>query len=352
MKIKDKNILPIIQGGMGIGVSLSKLAGAVMLEGGMGCLSLAMPGYKRDDYHSQPIFANSEAIKEEITKAKEIAQGKGMLAVNVMVAGNHYGEYVRNACEAGAEAIISGAGLPLKLPEYVTDGVAIAPIVSSGRAAKLILKTWDMHYLRTADFIVIEGAMAGGHLGFKKEELLNNTYASNDEILKDVKEQIKPFEEKYNCTIPLIVAGGIYDGKDVAHYLNLGASGVQVGTRFIATIECDASDAFKQQIVDAKESDIMIIDSPAGFPGRAIRTQFLDKVKEARIPSKHCIKCLTPCNPSSTIYCISEALIEAVKGNLNDGLVFCGAKAYKIDKISDVKSIMNELMSEISEVQI
>lgn len=348
MQIKNKkDLLPIIQGGMGIGISLSSLAGAVMKEGGIGCISLAMPGYDLANYTTQPIQANTQAACEEIAKAKAIAQGKGMIAINCMVAGNNYDHYVREAVKAGAEAVISGAGLPLKLPEYVNEDTAIAPIVSSGRAARLLLKTWDMHYQRTADFIVIEGYEAGGHLGFKKADLLNGACLSNEEILKEVQIAIQPFEEKYQVKIPLIVAGGVFDGKDVAKYIELGADGVQVGTRFIATKECDASEAFKQCIIDAKEEDIVLIDSPVGFPGRAIHTAFLDKYHEARIPSKHCVNCLIPCNPASTIYCISEALIHAVQGDLDNGLVFCGSNGYRINEMSDVKTIIADLMSEI-----
>lgn len=272
MKIRDKQLtIPIIQGGMGVGVSLSNLAGSVMKEGAMGCISAAHPGYLDEDFESNSVQANKKAIHYHAQKARKISQGKGLLAINIMVASRDYETYVKESIEAGYDAIISGAGLPLSLPEYTKDSdILIAPIVSSGKACRLILKSWDSHYQKCPDFIVIESSKAGGHLGFKLKDLENNTCQSLEQILCDVLEEIKPYEQKYQYKIPVFVAGGIYTSNDIKHYMELGASGAQLGTRFIATYECDASDTFKQMIINSTKEEIVFVKSPAGFPGRAI----------------------------------------------------------------------------------
>lgn len=339
--------IPIIQGGMGVGVSLSNLAGHVMLEGGMGVISAAHPGYRKENFLKDSCGCNVEAIKEEISKARAIAQGKGLCGVNIMVASHHYEEYVKAAVEGGADAIISGAGIPLQLPGIVGDAdILLAPIVSSGKVARLILKAWDRHFHRLPDFIVIEGSEAGGHLGFSLEQLQLHTAQSLAEILVDVQAVVQPYEEQSNCRIPLIVAGGIYTSQDMKAMLDLGASGVQMATRFIATHECDADDAFKQMFVNAKEADMALVKSPAGLPGRAILNPFMQATIEKRVPAKHCIGCMKPCIPATTPYCISEALIHAVKGELDEGLVFAGSNAYRIDKIVHVSELIDEVMSE------
>lgn len=337
--------IPIIQGGMGVGVSLSKLAGAVMKEGGMGVISAAHPGYQKDEFWKHPVETNCEAIKEEITKAKELSQNQGVCGVNVMVASEHYEEYVKAAIDGGADAIISGAGLPMNLPSIEgSEDVLLAPIISSARAAKLILKSWDRHYHRCPDFIVIEGSLAGGHLGFKKEALVDGSVQTLEEILPEVLEVIKPYAVQYEKQIPVFVAGGIYTKEDIEKYQALGASGVQMATRFIATHECDADIAFKEKIVNSTKDTLTLVKSPAGLPGRAVLTNFMRKTTEGRIPSSHCVNCMKPCIPATTPYCISEALIHAVQGDVEQGLVFAGANAWRINKIVSVHELINELV--------
>lgn len=344
--------LPLIQGGMGVGISLGNLAGHVMKEGAMGVISAAHPGYRKDTFWQDACTANIEALHEEVTKAKQIAQGKGLCGVNIMVASHHYEDYVKAAVAAKADAIISGAGIPLDLPKYVDNhDILLAPIVSSAKVARLILKAWDRHAQRIPDFIVIEGALAGGHLGFRKETLLSETYESNETILAGVLAELKPYEERYGHRVPVFVAGGIYDGADIAHIMAKGASGVQMATRFIATEECDASEAYKKAFLHAGKEDIHLVSSPAGLPGRAIDTAFTKKIQEKRIPPHHCIGCMKPCKPDQTPYCISEALIQAVTGNLEEGLVFAGTNAYRIQEITTVSELIATLMQELEDAQ-
>lgn len=343
-KSLDHLEIPLIQGGMGVGISLSGLAGAVMKEGGMGVISAAHPGYRKEDFWNNSTACNVEAIIEEVHKAKAMAQGKGLCGVNVMVASRDYEAYVKASVKAGADAIISGAGLPLHLPEIVGDAdILLAPIVSSGKAASLILRSWKRHSGRIPDFMVIEGALAGGHLGFKKEELMDECYASLEMILADVMDVLRPFEEEANRKIPVFVAGGIYTKEDIQHYQSLGAYGVQMGTRFIATQECDADVRYKEMFVKAKQEDITLVKSPAGLPGRAILTPFMKETAEKRVLPTRCIGCMLPCKPDVTPYCISEALIHAVKGEVEQGLVFAGANAYRIEQITTVKQLIQEL---------
>ena len=312
--------VPIIQGGMGVGISLGNLAGNVALNGGMGVISTAHPGYRADDFEKNPLEANKRELANEIKKAKEIAKGKGMVAINAMVAITDYAALVEVAVKSKIDAIISGAGLPMNLPSFVQGTkVKIAPIVSSGKAAKLICKTWDRKFKVAPDFVVIEGSEAGGHLGFHKEDVLNKTTAK-------------------------LVAGGVYDSEDIQKYLDLGADGVQMATRFICTEECDADIKYKQAFINAKKGDIEIVKSPVGMPGRAIMTKLTERLKQdERIPVKRCYNCLIPCDVKTTPYCISGALINAAKGNLDEGLVFSGSNGYRNDKIISVKELMDEL---------
>ena len=337
-------VTPIIQGGMGVGISLSGLAGAVMKEDGMGVISAAHPGYRKEDFLKNSVVCNMQAIHEEVQKAREHAQGHGLCGVNVMVASKDYDFYIKACVDAKVDAIISGAGLPMHLPSLVDDdSILLAPIVSSGRACKLICKTWHRHHQCAPDFIVIESSLAGGHLGFKKEDLVEGKVQSLEEILADVKKVLPEYEEEYGRHIPIFVAGGVYDAKDIAHFRSLGADGVQMGTRFIATKECDAAPAYKQVFIQAKKEDIHLVSSPAGLPGRAIETAFTKEVSLHRIPPLHCVGCMKPCHPQTTPYCITDALIHAVKGEVDQGLVFAGANAYRIDRIVSVKDLMDEL---------
>ena len=340
--------VPILQGGMGVGVSLGGLAGAVAACGGMGCISTADTGYREPDFEKDPVSANRRALAAEIAKAKKIAGGAGIVAINAMVATQNYADAVKTAVEAGVDAIVSGAGLPLELPGLVGKAdVALAPIVSSGRAAKLILRRWAKAFGRTADFVVIEGCKAGGHLGFAEEDLLAGKCQTLDEILPEVLAEVKPFEEQFGHAIPVFVAGGVYTGEDMAHYMKQGAAGVQIATRFIPTYECDASQAYKDVLLNASAEDVRIIHSPVGMPGRALNTPLVQKLSEGmRFPPKRCARCLKGCNPAQVPYCITHALIEAVKGNVEEGLFFCGANVGRLDKMRSVRALMDELMNE------
>ena len=255
---------------------------------------------------------------------------------------------IRTAVEAGVDAVVSGAGLPLELPGLVnTMEVAIAPIVSSGRAAKLILRRWAKEFGRTADFVVIEGCKAGGHLGFAEEDLLADRCQTLDEILPGVLAEVKPYEEQYGHAIPVFVAGGVYTGADMAHFTKLGAAGVQLATRFIPTYECDASQTYKDVLLAAKPEDVRIIHSPVGMPGRALNTPLVQALTEGkRFPPKHCARCLKTCDPAAVPYCITHALIEAVKGNVEEGLFFCGENVGRLDRMRTVRELMDELVTE------
>ena len=336
--------VPIIQGGMGVGVSLSNLCGAVMKEGGMGVISAAHPGYQKENFWVNSLVCNMEAIHEEVAKARTIAKGNGLCGVNVMVASKDYDFYIKACNDANVDAIISGAGLPMHLPALVKNkDILLAPIVSSARACKLILKTWHRHHQCTPDFIVIESSLAGGHLGFKKEDLVSGNVQSLAEILVEVLALLPEYEDLYQRKIPVFVAGGIYDANDIAKFVSLGASGVQMGTRFIATKECDAHQKFKEMFVNCKKEDLELVKSPARLPGRAMLTPLMKEVNEHRIAPNHCIGCMTPCHPATTPYCISEALIHAVQGDIEHGLVFAGANADRIHEIISVKELMDEL---------
>ncbi len=335
--------IPIIQGGMGVGVSLSNLAGNVAKHGAIGVVSAAHPGYLEEDFEKNTLAANIRGLTKHIKRAKEISSN-GIIGVNVMVAMNNYIEHVKTAIEAGADLIISGAGLPLNLPE-ITKGssIKIAPIVSSSKAARIVLTYWKKHFNRTADAVIVEGPMAGGHLGFKKDKIEDETI-SFDKNVQSVIEEVKNFENEFNKPIPVIVAGGVFTHEDMMKYLNLGASGVQVATQFVATHECDAHINFKNAFVNCKKEDIELTISPVGMPGRAIKNKLTETLKTQRVKITKCYDCLIPCNPASTPYCISSALIKAVKGDVENGLVFCGANAYRINKISSVEEILNKLI--------
>lgn len=346
MELKIGNLiakLPIIQGGMGVGVSLSNLAGNVAKYGAIGVISAAHPGYLEKDFEKNTLQANLRALKNHIRKAKDISNN-GIIGVNIMVAMKNYKELVEASIEGGADLIISGAGLPLKLPEYTKNSeIKILPIVSSSKATKLILSYWKKHYNRIADGIIVEGPEAGGHLGFKADTLDNDIIKFDDNV-KDIIETVKKLEFEYKKEIPVIVAGGVFDSNDIKKYMELGAKGVQIGSRFVATYECDVDMKFKEAYLNCNKSDIKIVKSPVGMPGRAINNEFLRKINNETNKISKCYNCLVPCNPSTTPYCISEALINAARGDINNGLVFCGANAYRINKIMSVKDLLDELI--------
>ncbi|MDO5712811.1 MAG: nitronate monooxygenase family protein [Tissierellia bacterium] len=343
VKLGNKYLtLPIIQGGMGVGVSLSQLAGAVASFGAMGVISGVNPGYRRENFMSHPLKDNELALEEEVRKAKEISKGRGLIGVNVMVAITQYREMVEAAVKGGADAIISGAGLPLQLPEFVPKDILIAPIVSSKRALRIIIKTWKKKFSRLPDFVVVEGPKAGGHLGFKTKEISTITL---DEIVKDVGAYLDDIKEKENIHIPFFAAGGIRNGKRRKELMDLGASGIQVSTPFIATEECDVSKEFKETIINSTDKDLKIIQSPAGFPARGVYNSFLQEVDYNLVPKRHCINCLKTCDPNHTPYCISKMLCESAKGR--KGLIFSGTDIDDINEITTVEKVLQKLMEEI-----
>lgn len=334
--------VPLIQGGMGVGVSLSSLAGAVAAEGGIGVISTAQIGYREPDFDTDPIGANLRAIGTEIRKARQIAKG-GILGVNIMVATRRYEDYVKAAVEAGIDLIISGAGLPMDLPKLVGAAkTKLAPIVSSVKSVQVIMRYWWKKYSRLPDAVVIEGPLAGGHLGFHKEQLEDIEGLHYDDEVKAIIEQVDATALEHETEIPVIMAGGVYTRDDMEHYLEMGAAGVQMATRFVTTYECDADDAYKQTYIDAAKEDIVIVQSPVGMPGRAILNPFMKRAKEGQIPHGKCHLCVSTCTPDKTPYCITDALVNAAKGKTEDALLFCGANAYRATKLEHVKDIMDE----------
>ena len=360
---------PVIQGGMGVGVSLSSLAGAVAKAGGIGIISTAQIGFKDQDFGKNPMAANLRAIQSELKKAREKAP-QGILGFNIMVATKEYASYVKEAVKAGADVIISGAGLPIDMPKFVAEAeienggsekkerrTMIAPIVSSVKSALVICRMWDRKYHTAPDFVVVEGPCAGGHLGFSREQLAElgadtdhvaETFdePAYDKEIRGIIETVKSFAEKYKKHIPVITAGGIFDHKDVLHQFALGAEGVQAATRFVTTEECDADIAYKEAYINAKEEDIVIVKSPVGMPGRAIKNKFLERVAQGPVKVERCFRCLEHCNPAETPYCITKALINAAEGKIDEALLFCGSNAYRCEKIETVPEVMAALCGE------
>ena len=340
---------PIIQGGMGVGISLGGLAGAVAKEGGVGIISSAQIGFLEPDFDRDPVAANLRAIKKEYDRARKIAP-HGVIGFNIMVALKHYEDYVQAAAQAGADLIISGAGLPTELPK-LTEGTktALALIVSTARSAGVILKFWDRKYHRVPDLVVIEGPKAGGHLGFTREQLtsyLGDGTEDYDEEIREIIAVVREYGKRYQRQIPVALAGGIENREQVRHAFLLGADAVQVATRFVTTLECDADSRYKEAYLRAKEEDIVIVKSPVGMPGRAILNDFMKRVNAGeKIPHGPCHGCLKHCNPAEIPYCITDSLIHAAKGEVEDGLLFCGAYAYKAEKIETVKEVMDSLLS-------
>lgn len=347
LKIGDLNIkVPIIQGGMGIGISLSKLASAVANMGGVGIISTVGIGQTGAQKKLGWKKGNIEGLKLEIRKARKLTSG--VLGVNIMTVLSDFSDMVKTSIEEGIDIIFSGAGLPLDLPSYLVKGkqTKLVPIVSSGRAASLIAQKWKQNYDYLPDAFVVEGPKAGGHLGFKSEAL-QDAANSLENLVDEVVKVARDIKLRFNKEIPVIAAGGLFTGKDIHSIMKHGASGVQLGTRFVATEECDASMEFKQAVVDSSEKDIQIIKSPVGMPGRSIFNRFLQEASDGKRRPAFCKhNCIKSCNPKTTLYCISDALLEAFKGNLKDGFAFVGSNAGRIKKISTVKEIFNELQEE------
>lgn len=349
---------PIVQGGMGVGISLSGLASAVANEGGIGVIAGAMIGMRDPDVAKNPIEANLRALRQELQLAREKTQG--IIGVNIMVALTTFTQMVRTAIENRADVIFSGAGLPLDMPRQLRElceekkqefKTKLVPIVSSARAATVIAKKWLSRFDYVPDAVVVEGPRAGGHLGFKAEELDDPAFAL-EKLVPEVVDSVKPFEDKSGKGIPVIAAGGIYNGADIDKFLHLGASGVQMGTRFVATHECDADQRFKESYLAATDADVTIIKSPVGMPGRALNNAFIEAAREGRKKPFKCVfHCVSTCEQEKTPYCIASALINAMKGNLERGFAFCGANVSRVKEIISVRELMDSLQREYEAVQ-
>ncbi len=346
--------IPIIQGGMGVGISGSQLASAVANEGAIGVISAVGLGMTEPDFRSNFKEANKRVLKNEIRKARSLTNG--ILGVNLMVALSDYDELVECALEENIDILIMGAGLPIKFSKMMTRErfqhvkTKMVPIVSSARAARIIMNYWDKKYCRMPDAIIVEGPMAGGHLGFKLEQIEDPDFAL-EKLVPALVKSVAPFETKYQKSIPVIAAGGIFTGEDISLMLKLGAKAVQMGTRFVATHECDANIHFKEMYVNAKKEDLIIIKSPVGLPGRAIKNTFLkDVLAGVKKPFQCPWKCLRTCNIRESPYCIASALIQAKLGNFKDGFAFAGSNAWKIKKIISVKELIQTLKRQYNEV--
>lgn len=344
---KHQSLYPLIQGGMGVAISGPNLAGHVARSGGVGTIASVGLACNSPHYNGRNYFeANQLAVKEGIQEARKIAGPEGVIAVNCMVALTDYDRHVKSACEGGVDVIISGAGLPLRLPEFAKDfsDVALVPIVSSVKAASLITRRWEKTYGRVPDGFVVETPKyAGGHLGVTKMDQVDDDEFSLENVIPPLVEFVS---KEMGSDIPVIAAGGIWDRKDIDWAFSLGAKGVQMGTRFAATYEGDASDRFKQAFIDAKEEDVVIIQSPAGLPGRALRSPFIDQYLKGHVESKPCIaNCLTHCRYKTEreTFCIAQALIDAYRGNWEEGLFFCGSNVTRVKRLEHVDDIIKEL---------
>jgi len=342
--------VPIIQGGMGVAISLSGLASAVANEGGIGVISAVGIGMTEPDYIKNFREANKRALRKEIRKARELSP-HGIIGINLMVAVSDFDDLLKVAIDEKIDVVFISAGLPLKnpinLPVEVLEnsGVKIIPKVSSARAANLIFKYWSNQYNRVPDGIVIEGPLSGGHQGFRKKDLIKPQIKLSD-LIKETVKVLKPFEEKFNKEIPVIAAGGIYTGEDIIKIMQSGAKAVKMGTRFVPTFECDADEEFKKSYISAKKEDIIIIDSPVGLPARAIKNNFVnDILKGIQKPVKCPWKCLKTCNYKEVSFCIAQALFNAAQGKMEEGFAFAGTNAFLTKEIQSVKEIFDELIT-------
>ena len=335
---------PIVQGGMGVRISRAGLASAVANEGGIGVIAAVGLG----DFEHQPCTRyatiNADALRRELRAARE--RTTGIIGVNIMVALTDYASLVRAAVEEGADIIFSGAGLPLALPELAAGArTKLVPIVSSGRAARLIAKKWARQH-RVPDAFVIEGPRAGGHLGFTREDLDRGKAPELDALLSEVLEVADGIARGCGRPVPVIAAGGLFDGADIARVLSRGAGGAQLGSRFVCTDECDADLAFKMVFVNSTERDVALIDSPVGMPGRVFRNSFIAHLEAGHKHRVVCrYRCLLTCNPKEVPYCIAEALTNAAAGRVEEGFVFCGTEGWRIDRIVPVRDLMAELVA-------
>jgi nitronate monooxygenase len=342
--------LPIIQGGMGVAISLSRLASAVANEGGIGIISAAGIGMTEPDYMKNFHEANKRALRKEIRKAKNLTNG--IIGVNIMIALTDHEELIKVALDEKVDLVIMGAGLPLKIPAMLAESgyknyhTKLAIKVSSVKAAKLIFQYWANKYNIIPDAVIVEGPLAGGHLGFKKEEL-TGTVVPLKQLIEETVREIRPFETRFGKEVPVIAAGGIYTGKDMYDIMQAGAKAVKLGTRFVATHECDASLIFKESYLACKEKDITIISSPVGLPGRAIKNDFVEQIQKGNTHPFKCVwNCLSSCNFKEAPFCIAQALFNAAEGKMSEGFAFAGANAYKVTRIQHVSEVINDLVTE------
>jgi len=343
LRIGDLEINPpIIQGGMGVRVSMANLASAVANEGCAGIIASVGLGHFENYPGSEQVRVNEKALREQIRKARTLTNG--VIGVNIMVALTHFAEMVNASVDEDVDLIISGAGLPLELPKYLGGkDIKLVPIVSSARALKIIAKKWKRDFNKMPDAVVVEGSMAGGHLGFHYQDVVENKVPRLEEIVAEVIEVANSFDPP----IPVIPAGGVFDGSDIARYLKMGAAGVQMATRFVCTVECDVHPNFKQAYLDAKEGDITVIKSPVGLPGRVINNAFVERVKRGEcVPFKCSYLCLRTCNPKESPYCIAKVLANAAEGKMDEAFVFSGSNAYRCNEIVTVHDLIQQLTAE------
>ena len=344
--------LPIFKGGMGVGISWDNLAGNVSKNGALGIISCVGTGYYKNSAFVQRVIKNrpfdtinfysKESLLEIFKNARKIC-GENPLGANILYAINEYGRVVRDACEAGANMIITGAGLPTNMPEFTSNfpNVALIPIVSSAKALKILCKRWEGRYKRMPDAVIVEGPLSGGHQGVSYEDCFKPEYQL-ESIVPEVLEESKKWGE-----IPIIAAGGIWDRADIDKMIKLGASGVQMGTRFLGASECDAR-YYNELMPKIKKEDIELIKSPVGYPARAIVTGVIRELREGRKPKIACISnCVAPCHRGEEAkkvgYCIADGLGDGYLGDPIKGLYFTGANGYRIEKIQSVKEILDEL---------
>jgi nitronate monooxygenase len=345
LRIGDLEVSPpIIQGGMGVRVSRANLASAVANEGCVGVIASAGLGQFENHPESEFAKVNAEALRDEIRKARSMTSG--IIGVNIMVALTDYDNLVKTAVDEDVDIIISGAGLPLNLPGYVNGkDIKLIPIVSSARALEIICKRWKRNSGKIPDAVIVEGIKAGGHLGYSYEDIINKTTPNLEQTIEEVIE----FTDSFNHNIPIIAAGGIFDGRDIAHLLSLGASGVQMATRFVCTYECDVHPNFKQAYLDANAEDITIIPSPVGLPGRVINNSFVEKIKHGEtMPFKCDYQCLKTCDPNKAPYCIAKVLANAAEGNMDESFAFAGSNAYRCKEIVSLNSLIQQLVQELT----
>lgn len=339
--------IPIIQGGMGIGVSLSGLASAVANEGGVGTISAVAPGFKEPDFLTNFREANMRALANEIRKARELT--KGILDVNIMVALTNFADMVQTAIKEKIDIIIAGAGLALNLPEYRPENskTKLVPIVSTDRALNIIIRKWFKTYNCLPDAVVLESPYSGGHQGVKMDEVGDSEYDLEQQLPK-VLALLSECERLHNKKIPVFVAGGVQTGADIRKFVEMGAAGAQIGTRFITTDECDASMEFKQQYLNAKSpDDIVVIHSPVGLPLRVLKTKFVKSIIAGdKKPISCYYKCLHTCDYKSVSFCIAKALINAQSGHIDEGVCCSGVNGYKNSKIISVHKVFEEIQEE------